>query len=129
MTAIPSKQDVAFSLVAAQVDPGEWTTYGDISTAARGDSRWARVVGNEAATSTDFPNPQRVLGHDGYITRPAGTTDAQRARKLLEAEGIRFFSGRADPAQRIHWDELARRAGTGTTRRLRRHSGRKPDQE
>ncbi|MDQ3619008.1 MAG: MGMT family protein [Actinomycetota bacterium] len=128
MTTIPSDQNVSFSLVAAQVDPGEWTTYGDISTAARGDSRWARAVGNEAATSTDFPNPQRVLGHDGFITRPAGTTDTQQARKLLEDEGIRFFSGRADPAQRIHWDELARRAGIGTSHRGRR-SGREPDQE
>ena len=128
MATDSSERAVAFSLVAAQIDPGEWTTYGDISAAARGASRWARAVGHEAATSARFPNPHRVLGHDGLITRPAGTTDAQRARALLEAEGIRFFSGRADPAQRIHWDELARRAGIETTERGRR-AAREPDQE
>nr|MBA2600023.1 MGMT family protein [Actinomycetota bacterium] len=130
MRTISSEHEgVAFTLVAAQVGPGEWTTYGDISTAARGDTRWARAVGNEAATSTDFPNPHRVLGHGGFITRPTGTADAQRARGLLEAEGIRFFSGRADPARRIHWDELARRAGIGTARGVIRRPGREPDQE
>ena len=108
---------VSFAAVAAQVRSGEWTTYGDISTAARGDSRWARAVGNEAANSSDFPTPHRVLGHSGFVTRGSEGAEVDRARAHLEAEGIRFTSGRADPARRIHWDELARRAGVAPARR------------
>ena len=101
----------SFAAVAAQVRRGEWTTYGDISTAARGDPRWARAVGNEAANSTDFPTPHRVLGHGGIVTRGSEGAEVDRARARLEAEGVRFTSGRADPARRVHWDELARRVG------------------
>jgi alkylated DNA nucleotide flippase Atl1 len=110
---------VSFAAIAAQVRRGEWTTYGDISTAARGDSRWARAVGNEAASSTDFPTPHRVLGHGGIVTRGSEGAEVDRARGRLEAEGVRFTSGRADPARRVHWDELARRAGIAPAHRKR----------
>jgi alkylated DNA nucleotide flippase Atl1 len=105
-----------FAAVAAQVRRGEWTTYGDISTAARGDSRWARAVGREAANSADFPTAHRVLGHGGMVTRGSEGAEIDRARARLEAEGVRFTSGRADPARRVHWDELARRVGVTPTR-------------
>ena len=107
----------SFAAVAAHVRRGEWTTYGDISTAARGDSRWARSVGNEAANSSDFPTPHRVLGHGGLVTRGSEGAEVDRARARLEAEGVRFTNGRADPARRVHWDELARRAGIAPARR------------
>lgn len=108
---------MSFATIAVQVRRGEWTTYGDISTAARGDSRWARAVGNEAANSSNFPTPHRVLGHGGIVTRGSEGAEVDLARARLEAEGVRFISGRADPARRVHWDELARRVGITPTRR------------
>ena len=93
---------------------GEWTTYGDIA-AAVGKPGAARAVGREAATSESFPNPHRVLKGDGTISRGGRRQrgrSIERARRLLEQEGIAFSpSGRADPAARIYWDELKRRAG------------------
>ena len=111
------RETAPFAAVAAQVRRGEWTTYGDISTAARGDPRWARAVGNEAANSNEFPTPHRVLGRGGIVTRGSEGAEVERARARLEAEGVRFTSGRADPARRVHWDELARRAKVAPARR------------
>jgi alkylated DNA nucleotide flippase Atl1 len=103
-------------LAAARlVRQGEWTTYGDISAAVTGSVRAARAVATAAARSDDFPNAHRVLKADGTIARGAGPRRADRiarARLALEAEGVAFDPrGRADPAARIHWDELARRHG------------------
>lgn len=109
---------VPFAAIAAQVRYGEWTAYGDISTAARGDPRWARAVGYEAANSADFPTAHRVLGHGGVVTRGSEGVEVSRARARLEAEGVRFTSGRADPARCVRWDELARRVGITPTRNV-----------
>ncbi|MGH2702574.1 MAG: MGMT family protein, partial [Actinomycetota bacterium] len=57
-----------FMGVAAHIQPGEWTTYGDISAAVRGDKRAARAVGRAAATEEEFPNPHRVLRSPGRIS-------------------------------------------------------------
>ena len=105
-----------FAVVAALIDKGEWTTYGDIAAAA-GHPRRARMVGRAASTMDDFPNAHRVLSADGTVGRgtgPGGRNSAERARRLLEREGVGFSqSGRADPAARIYWDELQRRMDTG----------------
>lgn len=77
-----------FATFAALVQPGEWTTYGDVAAAA-GASRSPRAVGREAAVSEDFPNAHRVLRHEGTIAR-GRTSEAARARRLLEGEGIAF---------------------------------------
>jgi alkylated DNA nucleotide flippase Atl1 len=100
-----------FAEVAAEIRHGEWTTYGDIAAAA-GRPRSARMVGHEAAESADFPNAQRVLRADGTVSRGAQDpgAHADRARRLLEAEGVSFSTnGRADPTARVYWDELQRR--------------------
>src|SRR4051812_42500962 len=47
--------------MAGHVRAGEWTTYGDISIAVRGDTKAARAVGRAAATLAHFPNAHRVL--------------------------------------------------------------------
>ena len=101
-----------FAAVAALVRAGEWTTYGDVAAAA-GRPRAARAVGRDAATSDDFPNAHRVLKHDGTISRGIdGQRNLERARRLLEQEGVGFSAaGKADPAARVYWDELQRRAG------------------
>jgi alkylated DNA nucleotide flippase Atl1 len=102
--------NVRYAPVARRIRKGEWTTYGDISAAATGSKRRARAVGREAAESDSFPNAHRILASDGTVSRgPGGNTEA--ARRRLEAEGVGFDRlGRADPARRVHWDELVRRA-------------------
>jgi len=101
--------------VARLVRAGEWTTYGDISAAVTGTVRAARAVARAAALSDDFPNAHRVLRADGTIARGEGPRRAERVDRVrwaLEDEGVAFgLSRRADPAARVHWDELARRAG------------------
>jgi alkylated DNA nucleotide flippase Atl1 len=100
---------------ASLVARGEWTTYGDISAAAAGSKRAARAVAGAASKNESFPNAHRVLRHDGTVARTAGPGHDERvnrARRALEAEGVSFDpSGRADPAARVYWDELARRRG------------------
>ena len=96
--------------IAGLVRPGEWTTYGDISTAVTGHRHCARFVGNLAATDDRFPNPQRVLRSGGTVA-PSPVRSSERVVTKLEREGVRFRGGRADPSQRVHWDELQRRSG------------------
>jgi len=99
--------------VAGQVRKGEWTTYGDISIAHRGDTLAARAVGRAAATLAMFPNPHRVLKEGGLV--PEGWHDHEgrgpdECRRRLEAEGVSFTDdGRADPAHRVTWDVLVDR--------------------
>jgi alkylated DNA nucleotide flippase Atl1 len=99
--------------IAGHLRRGEWTSYGDISAAVHGSFRAARAVGRAAATDDDFPNAHRVLRADGSISRGAAGGDVARVRARLEGEGIGFDrQGRADPALRVEWDELARRSGS-----------------
>jgi 6-O-methylguanine DNA methyltransferase, DNA binding domain len=56
-----------YLIMASHVRWGEWTTYGDISIAVRGDTKAARAVGRAAATLEHFPNPHRVLWNGGRI--------------------------------------------------------------
>jgi alkylated DNA nucleotide flippase Atl1 len=104
-----------FMRVASRVREGEWTTYGDISIAVRGDTKAARGVGRAAAALPQFPHPERVLMEGGLINASWHDSDDRgpdHCRSLLEAQGIRFIDERADPAQRVAWDELRRRDET-----------------
>jgi alkylated DNA nucleotide flippase Atl1 len=58
---------VVFMRMASRVRDGEWTTYGDISIAVRGDTKAARGVGQAAAALANFPHPERVLMDGGRI--------------------------------------------------------------
>jgi hypothetical protein len=111
--AVRDRGSSAPYLAAAQlVRRGEWATYGDVSIAVRGDDHGARAVGRAAATLPDFPNPHRILQQGGHI--PDGWRDGDGQgpdechRRLVE-EGIRFIGERADPAQRLHWEDLRQR--------------------
>lgn len=95
--------------IAGLVGRGEWTSYGDISAAALGHKRAARLVGNLAAVDPRFPNAHRVLTSEGRVSRPDGRVETARGR--LRGEGVAFGGGRADPSRRVHWDELQRRDG------------------
>jgi len=98
---------------AKYVRKGEWTTYGDISIAHRGDTKAARAVGRAAATLAQFPVPHRVLEKGGVIPEGWHADDGEgpkECRRRLEEDGVRFtLEGRAHPSQRINWDLLVLR--------------------
>src|SRR5206468_10854564 len=90
-----------FARVAGRVRTGEWTTYGDISIAVRGDHKASRGVGRAAATMRNFPEPHRILLDGGRISPDWKSSDGggpHECRRRLLADGIRFTDdGRADP--------------------------------
>jgi alkylated DNA nucleotide flippase Atl1 len=96
-------------LRAAEVIPeGFWTAYGEIAIAATGRQTAARAVGRAAARNPAFPNAWRVIHADGSIPDGwgGGSGGPERCRELLEAEGVKFINGRADPTQKILADEI-----------------------
>jgi alkylated DNA nucleotide flippase Atl1 len=112
----PTRVHSEYSRIAGLVGAGEWTSYGDIAIVVHGTVRLARRVGRAASISDDFANAHRILRTDGSVARPPGAENsARRAIKALRREGVNLTRGKADPARRIHWDELLRRAG-GTPR-------------
>jgi len=103
---------VVFMRMASRVRAGEWTTYGDISIAVRGDTKAARGVGQAAAALPNFPNPERVLMEGGRINpkwRDSAGRGPEHCRQLLERQGVKFKDDLADQGQRVTWDELRRR--------------------
>jgi alkylated DNA nucleotide flippase Atl1 len=94
--------------VAALVGRGEWTTYGEIARVALG-GRGARVVGGAAARGR-IANAHRVLLAGGMISPGGGDGRVEECRRRLEAEGISFRNGRADPARHLTWLDLESRA-------------------
>jgi alkylated DNA nucleotide flippase Atl1 len=102
--------------VAGQVRPGEWTTYGDVSVAVRGDTNGARAVGRAAAMLEHFPNPHRVLQSggripDGWKSSDSEEPNPEECRRLLEAEGVEFDEhDRASRHHYVAWDVLVERA-------------------
>jgi predicted enzyme related to lactoylglutathione lyase len=98
----------AFARVAELVQAGEWTTAGDVSIAVRGDTQAARSV---LAARLSY----RVL---------ADARVPDEALALLAGEGVAVLDdGRADPRQRVTWDELSRRAQAAEERRTRMAKG------
>jgi len=87
--------------------PGEWTTYGDLAEVL-GDLNKSKAVGTHLM---DCPNAvceqyaRRILGVGGVPSdgfRRSDRSDTRTQRQILEEEGVRFFSGRADPEARVH---------------------------
>lgn len=109
----PSGSALPYLEVARLVRRGEWTTYGDVSIAVRGDTMGARAVGRAAALLPQFPEPHRVLQQGGVV--PDGWRDdegrgPEECRRRLEEEGVAFPDGvRADPDRRVTWDVLVER--------------------
>jgi alkylated DNA nucleotide flippase Atl1 len=94
---------------AARVIPeGYWTAYGEIGSAATGSFTAARVVARAAARSAAFPNAWRIIHADGSIPDGwgGGGDGPQRCRAQLEAEGVTFRNGRADPAKKVLAEEI-----------------------
>jgi len=102
--------------MAGFVRAGEWTTYGDISIAVRGDTSAARAVGRAAATLPNFPTAHRVLWSGGRVpptwkSHASATPDPEECIRRLRAEDVTIDDkGHASRAHYVSWDGLLERS-------------------
>ncbi len=97
-----------------QVQPGEWTSYGDLASAI--DSS-ARAVGMHVQVCEKCPAAYRVLTNNGEISQGftwGDPTDTRDPVEVLENEGVSFTDGRASPAQRVEAPGLKQRQAVPT---------------
>jgi predicted enzyme related to lactoylglutathione lyase len=98
----------AYARVAESLQPGEWTTAGDISVAVRGDTQAATAVAAANLSHRILPDPMPPT----QMLAP------------LQDEGIALLpDGRPDPARRVSWDELSRRVAAAGERRSKMAKG------
>jgi alkylated DNA nucleotide flippase Atl1 len=96
----------ALHRLLAALPEGRWTTYGSLAEIV-GTS--AQPLGNHLASCADCVNAHRVLGTGGRSSpnfRRTDPSDTRTQAEVLEAEGVSFNSGSADPSQRLEAADL-----------------------
>jgi alkylated DNA nucleotide flippase Atl1 len=91
----------------AAIPTGRWTTYGELAGLV---GTAAQPLGQHIQHCPDCPNAQRVLGADGKPRPGVSWSDPNETRgqqDWLEAEGVRFPNGAADPSRRLDAESLA----------------------
>ena len=86
---------------------GRWTTYGDLADAV---GTAPQPLGTHITNCDQCANAHRILTHHARVAPNFAWSDPDDRRdpeQMLEAEGVSFADGKADPSKRLTSDDLS----------------------